>query len=79
MKRNPEATCSNCPFWYAMDPNDDFGWCRAKFPLFRSQVKKDAALPYEASWPATEETDWCGEHTDFELDLPVDPSSEVYE
>lgn len=56
MKRNPEATCSTCPFWNRL-PHSDTSWGRC-------QVQDPA------SWNDTDESWWCGRHPEFELVQP---------
>ena len=52
MKRNPDAHCGNCPYFWADGHNDRDGYCR-RHPIPESVIHG--------------EDYWCGEHPDFEL------------
>jgi hypothetical protein len=55
MKRNPEANCGNCPYYYK--PEDEkSGWCRHSAELATSEGQ------YEGR---TNPNSWCGDHPDF--------------
>ncbi|MEE9366706.1 MAG: helix-turn-helix transcriptional regulator [Dehalococcoidales bacterium] len=61
-----KAECVNChwwmgPFGVAVDGDRVRGECRASNPVVSSSVPTVSLVDY-ASWPMTQETDWCGKY-----------------
>ena len=54
MKRNPDATCANCPYWAG---GTDHGECRAICPSGHEESDRD--------WAVTHKVMWCGGHPEF--------------
>lgn len=61
MKRNENATCGNCPYWYALDV--EIGECRQDNAKVIDQ--DDGALVF----PLVFKHEWCGQHPEFWLQV----------
>ena len=69
MKRNPDATCGNCPYHEVETEADiesrevwEHGVCRKRSPM---QLVLNSVL--NLTWASVQRDDWCGEHPDFEM------------
>ena len=54
--------CARCVYWNHIEDmphTGGFGFCRRHAPLAVTVAKPDE---FEARWPVTCESDWCGEH-----------------
>jgi len=51
-------TCGNCTYWNAVEGKK--GECRRQPPQAIS-FKVDDSVQFQTLFPATEESDWCGE------------------
>ena len=52
--------CERCIYWEAfVEGLVDYGFCRRHAPPAVTIAK---AAQYEARWPLTEESEWCGEY-----------------
>jgi hypothetical protein len=58
-------TCKTCPYWAG--DLEESGECRAHSPRFapQSSIDEGFADGDNAAWPASADTDWCGEHPRF--------------
>lgn len=65
-----QPACASCKFWIPriLEPEDDTGeqnaWgeCHRNAPLCQPVPRNDELdLGYVAEWPATENSEWCGE------------------
>ena len=54
-------TCADCVYWEAFVEGlgGNYGFCRRHAPPAVTVAK---AAEYEARWPLTEESEWCGEY-----------------
>lgn len=63
------ATCETCRFW-AYSPDElGVGECRIRAPI--AQVINPDDMPHAGIgwWPATQDDDWCGEHSRREAEV----------
>jgi hypothetical protein len=67
MKRNVNATCGNCPHWYALDV--EIGECRQDNAKVIDQ--DDGALVF----PLVFKHEWCGKHPEFWLPVEATVTS----
>lgn len=59
MKRNPAATCGNCPYFNDKNlGNLNIGYCCKNIPALLSDIS-------ESRWPEVGTAEWCGQHPDF--------------
>ena len=58
----PDRTCSRCRYWHRLEANPNQGECRRYAP------RPDAfeSIHMMATWPITNEHDWCGEFSEPE-------------
>ncbi len=68
MKRNPEATCSSCPFYNPNKFDPISGHCQAA-PMVYTPSQEE---PWLFSWPPTLPEEWCGLHPDFLTPEPIE-------
>lgn len=69
-QRNPNATCGNCPYWYAL--NVEIGECRQDNAKVIDQ--DDGSLVF----PLALEDEWCGQHPEFWLPAePAEPAESI--
>lgn len=77
--RNPEAKCSNCPFW-EVSVDVDWGQCKGAPPALSSVYDGKTTKRYlrkstfgfqipQADWPVTEKNDYCGQHPSILLQV----------
>jgi len=70
VKRNPEATCSTCPYWYDYGRREDgLAWTDKAMGSCRRRES-----PH---WHQTAAGEWCGEHPDFALVEEVEAAKPV--
>ena len=57
----PPPACEQCIYWEAFVEGlgGNYGFCRRHAPPAVTIAK---AAEYEARWPLTEESEWCGEY-----------------
>ena len=56
------VACEQCIYWERLDASavaEDYGFCRRYAP---PAVTISKAAEFEARWPLTHESEWCGEH-----------------
>ena len=60
-REEASLTCAVCFYWEFLEGGlgGDYGFCRRHAP---PAVTISKAAEYEARWPLTDASEWCGEH-----------------